>query len=82
MPIWIEIVSGDLSKQSFRLEAYFDNGSTSKMRLGRRNSVPSDIRAKSLYCSLGFFGERIPVEIVISPEQGSITSGVSLLRIE
>ncbi len=67
----IEIVAEDVAKQSFNLEVRFDNGSMTKVYLGRRNAVPIDMRADSLRSSLSHFGERAPVEIVISPLKGA-----------
>ncbi|WP_412550273.1 hypothetical protein [Shimia sp. MIT910701] len=67
----IEIEAEDIAKQSFNLEVRFDNGSTAKVYLGRRNSVPVDMRASSLRSSLSHFGDRTPVEILISPIKGS-----------
>ncbi|MGR3634755.1 MAG: alginate O-acetyltransferase AlgX-related protein [Shimia sp.] len=67
----IEIEAEDIAKQSFTLEVRFDNGSTAKVYLGRRNSVPLDMRSSSLRSSLSHFGNRAPVEIVISPIKGA-----------
>ncbi len=67
----LEIEAEDIAKQSFNLEVRFDNGSTAKVYLGRRNSVPVDMRASSLRSSLSHYGNRTPVEILISPIKGS-----------
>ena len=74
----IEITSGDLSNQSFRLQVRFDNGSTSKLSLSRRSSVPAEMRTASLYSSLKVFGHRTPVEIVISAGKGATIAGVGV----
>lgn len=74
----IEIVSADLSNQRFRLEVHFDNGTTSKISLNRRSAVPASIRSASILSSLNFFGNRSPVEIVITPEKGAALSTVGL----
>lgn len=67
----IEIEAEDIAKQNFNLEVRFDNGSTAKVYLGRRNSVPVDLRSPSLRSSLSHYGNRSPVEIVISPIKGA-----------
>lgn len=67
----IEIVAEDMAKQSFNLEVRFDNGSSAKVYVGRRGSVPVDMRSPSLRSSLSHFGNRAAVEIVISPTKGA-----------
>lgn len=67
----IELEAEDIAKQSFNLEVRFDNGSTAKVYLGRRNSVPVNMRSSSLRSSLSHYGTRAPVEIVISPIKGA-----------
>jgi hypothetical protein len=74
----IEIVAEDVAKQSFKLEVRFDNGSTTKVYLGRRNAVPVDMRTDSLRSSLSHFGERAPVEIVVSPLKGASIRHISV----
>ena len=74
----IEIVSADLSNQSFRLEVHFDNGSKSRVSLNRRGAVPTSIRDASIFSSLDLFGDRSPIEIVITPEKGAALSSVGL----
>ncbi|TCL08831.1 acetyltransferase AlgX (SGNH hydrolase-like protein) [Shimia isoporae] len=74
----IEIATSDLSKQSFNLEIRFDNGSTSKVYLGRRNSVPVQLRSKSLSSNLSFFGDRKPLEILVSPLNGADMADVGV----
>lgn len=67
----IEIVPEDLEKQAFDMEVRFDNGSKSKVYLGRRAAVPVDMRSPRLFSSFAFFGKRKPTEIVISPLKGA-----------
>lgn len=67
----IEIMTEDLANQSFNLEVRFDNGSTTKVYIGRRKSVPVEMRSINLRSSLSHFGNRTPVEIVISPLKGA-----------
>lgn len=74
----IEIEAEDIAKQSFNLEVRFDNGSTAKVYLGRRNSVPVDMRSSSLRSSLSHYGNRTPVEIVISPLKGARVKHVAM----
>ncbi|SMP11724.1 alginate O-acetyltransferase AlgX-related protein [Shimia sagamensis] len=74
----IEIEAEDIAKQSFNLEVRFDNGSTAKVYLGRRNSVPVDVRSARLRSSLSHFGNRAPVEIVISPIKGARVKNVAV----
>ncbi len=74
----IEIIAEDLSKQAFRLEVRFDNGSTSKVSLQRRSHMPVEMRKPSLFANLEHFGDRRPVEIIIAPKKGSTVSQVAL----
>lgn len=74
----VEIVSADLGNQRFRLEVHFDNGSKSKISLNRRSAVPASMRNASLFSNLKFFGNRNPVEIVITPEKGAALSTVAV----
>ncbi|NRB01104.1 MAG: hypothetical protein HRU32_15060 [Rhodobacteraceae bacterium] len=74
----IEIQSEDLKNQKFRLEVRFDNGSTTKMSLNRRSAVPANMRHPSLFSSLRFFGERTPIEIIVSPEKSTAISAVAV----
>ncbi|WP_299425915.1 hypothetical protein [uncultured Shimia sp.] len=67
----IEIEAEHITKQSFYIEVRFDNGSSAKVYLGRRNSVPVNMRAPSLRSSLSHYGNRASVEIVISPIKGA-----------
>lgn len=74
----IEIVTEDLENQNFNLEVRFENGSTSKIYLGRRKSVPADMRSHRLISNLSFFGDRAPIEIKISPLKGARIKHVSV----
>ena len=74
----IEIEAEDIAKQSFNLEVRFDNGSTAKVYLGRRNSVPVNMRSSSLRSSLSHYGNRTPVEIVVTPIKGASIKDVAV----
>jgi len=74
----IEIEAEDIAKQSFDLEVRFDNGSTAKVYLGRRNSVPVNMRASSLRSSLSHYGNRTPVEIIVTPIKGASVKDVAV----
>ncbi|MFY0619665.1 alginate O-acetyltransferase AlgX-related protein [Shimia sp.] len=74
----IEIVSADNTKQSFKVEVRFDNGSTSKVFIGRRNAVPADMRSSRLLSSFSHFGNRTPTEVVVSSGKGARIVHVAL----
>ncbi len=74
----VEIRSEELSLQSFNLEVRFDNGSTSKVYLGRRKSVPVDMRTDTLASSFLHFGNATPVEILVTPVRGAGIRHISL----
>jgi len=76
----IEIVPAELAKQSFSLEVRFDNGSKSKIYLGRRASVPVQMRSPSLFSDLSFIGNRKPIEISITPLKGASIDYVAVFE--
>ena len=74
----LEIQAHDSSKQTFRLEVAFDNGSTTKINLNRRAAVPADLRSDSLFVSFAHFGDRTPTHIKIEGRKDATASAVSL----
>ncbi|MDA5557657.1 alginate O-acetyltransferase AlgX-related protein [Shimia sp. MMG029] len=74
----IEVVAEDIGKQSFNMEVRFDNGSKSKVYLGRRSAVPVGMRASKLLSNFSFFGDRQPVEIVVTPAKGARIAQISV----
>ena len=77
-PVGIQIVSTDPKHQEFRVIVHFDNASKTKISLRRRNAVPIDMRADSMFASLEHFGDRKVHKIVVEGKKDSSFDAVTL----
>lgn len=76
----LEIRARDASKQTFRLEVAFDNGSTTTINLNRRAAVPADLRSDSLFVSFAHFGDRTPTQIAIEGRKDATAAAINLFN--